>query len=68
MKNNIKRLRLKLGVSQVALAEKINVSQQCITKWETGEAMPRADKLVPLARELGCTVDDLLHDTPGEGE
>lgn len=60
MVNNIRQLRTEKGYSQAALAEKIGVSQQAVTQWETGDAMPRADKLPELARLLGCKVDDLL--------
>ena len=58
--NNIKRLREEKALSQNAIADKLGVTQQAIAKWETGDAMPRADKLPELARLLGCKVDDLL--------
>lgn len=60
MVNNIRQLRMEKGYSQAALADKIGVSQQAVTQWETGDAMPRADKLPELARLLGCKVDDLF--------
>jgi len=31
-----------------------------IAKWESGEAMPRADKLPEIAKALDCTIDDLF--------
>ena len=58
--NNIKRFRNKLNISQAALADSMRVAQQAVAKWETGEAMPRADKLPELARILGCTIDELF--------
>ena len=58
--NNIKRFRDKLNISQAALADSMRVAQQAVAKWETGEAMPRADKLPELARILGCTIDELF--------
>lgn len=60
MVNNIRQLRMEKGYSQATLADKIGVSQQAVTQWETGDAMPRADKLPELARLLGCKVDDLF--------
>ena len=64
----LREIRRNANLDQESLAQRLGIDRSTVSKWETGEAMPRADKLVPLARELGCTVDDLLHDTPGEGE
>lgn len=41
--------RKKAGLSQEALAEKLGVSRQAISKWETGESVPELSKLVLLA-------------------
>lgn len=60
--NNIKMLRIKMNLSQSDLAKLIDVSQQSIAKWETGENAPRADKLLKIAEILKCTVDDLFKD------
>ncbi len=54
--------RKKAGLSQEALAEKIGVSRQAISKWETGEAAPEITKLPLLARTFGDTADWLLDD------
>ena len=54
--------RKKAGLSQEALAEKIGVSRQAISKWETGEAAPEITKLPLLARTFGVTADWLLDD------
>lgn len=58
----IKSCRLKIGMTQKELAEKMGVDQTAISQWETGESLPRADKLPHLARILGCTIDELLID------
>lgn len=60
--NSIKSRRESLGMTQKELAEKLRVSQQAVTKWETGENRPRAEKLPEIARLLGCSVDDLFKD------
>ena len=52
--------RKKAGLSQEALAEKIGVSRQAISKWETGEAAPEITKLPLLARTFSVTADWLL--------
>ena len=60
---NIKGIRESKNLTQYDLAALIGVNRSSVAMWETGEAMPRADKLVKLAEILGCTVDDLLKDS-----
>lgn len=60
----IKEHRIKTGVTQEKLASLLGVDRSTIAKWETGVASPRADKLVLLAKELRCTVDELLAEQP----
>lgn len=48
------------ALSQEALAEKIGVSRQAISKWETGEAAPELSKLALLAKTFGVTADWLI--------
>lgn len=64
----IQRERTLLGLSQEKLAEQVGVSRQAVSKWELGDAMPDTDKLVPLARALGISVDTLLDHHPQETE
>ena len=61
--NNLKNLRDHAKLTQSDLADKLDVSQPTIAMWETGEAMPRADKLPQLAQVLGCTIDQLFQST-----
>ena len=56
----IQRLRTKRRLSQEQLAELVGVSRQAVSKWELNTALPDTDKLVPLARALGVSVDELL--------
>lgn len=65
---NIKKLREAAGISQMRLSEMISVPQSTIASWETGRALPRADKLPLIAKALGCTVDDLLKEPSGKTE
>lgn len=58
--NGLKTQRDKNGITQTILAKKIGVSQATIAMWETGEAMPRSDKLPELAKILKCSIDDLF--------
>lgn len=64
----IQRERTRLGLSQEKLAEQVGVSRQAVGKWELGDTMPDTDKLVPLARALGISVDTLLDHHPQETE
>ncbi len=59
-------LRKRNGLSQEGLAEKIGVSRQAVSKWETGEALPEVTKLKALAETFGVTVDFLLDETKTE--
>ena len=52
--------RKKSGFSQEALAERLHVSRQAISKWETGEATPDAERIIALAAALGISTDTLL--------
>lgn len=52
--------RRRAGLSQEQLAEQLGISRQAVSKWETGEAMPDATKLAPLASALGVSIDWLL--------
>ena len=56
------------GLSQEKLAELVGVSRQAVSKWEVGDAIPDTDKLIPLARALGISVDELLGNVPEEEE
>ena len=64
--NNIKNLRKKEKLTQIDLAKKLKIGQSTVAMWETGEAMPRADKLPELAKILGCTIDDLFGNAVNE--
>lgn len=60
--NKVKEAREELGVSQGALAERVDVSQRSITAYETGSARPRGMTARKLARALNVSLDYLLND------
>ena len=60
--NNIKVFRERNSFTQVDIAEKLQIDKSTVSKWETGESMPRAEKLIQLAKILNCTVDELLRE------
>ena len=55
-------LRKESGYTQLDLAEKVRVSRQAISKWETGRALPSMEKLKYLSELFGVSVDYLLSD------
>lgn len=63
---NIIALRKIHRVTQEELAEKIGVSRQTLSKWETGESTPDLDKARVLADELGVSLDALASYDPSE--
>ena len=52
--------RLHGNMTQERLAERMGVSRQTVSKWETGESLPEVDKLLELSRLFSCTIDALL--------
>ena len=53
-------LRKQKGLTQMELAEKLNVSRQAISRWEVGAAVPSTDNLKVLSDLYGVSVDDIL--------
>lgn len=58
--NRLVQLRKKNNLSQEALAEKLGISRQAVSKWERAEASPDTDNLILLARIYGVSLDELL--------
>lgn len=60
--NNIRKLRLKKGLTQKALGEMVGATQSKISYWESGKARPNEENLHELAIALGCTINQLGKD------
>jgi len=56
----LKKEREKKGWSQAELAEKIHVSRQSVSKWETGKNYPSIEVIIDLSDLFGITIDELL--------
>lgn len=54
--------RKKSGLSQEELAEKLGVSRQAVSRWESGAAMPDSPNLLQISNLFGVSADYLLHD------
>lgn len=59
--NFIAERRKELGYSQKDLAEKLNITDKAVSKWETGRSAPDVSILIPLANLLGVSVTELLN-------
>lgn len=53
--------RKKQSLTQAQLAERLNITDRAVSKWETGRAMPDSSIMLLLCEELKITVNDLLH-------
>ena len=62
-RDNLIELRKMANLSQEELAEKIGVSRQTLSKYETGESLPDIEKCMAIADVFGVTMDDLVHYT-----
>lgn len=58
--NRIRELRQQKKLSQEELARRLGVDRSSVARWEIGSNLPRAEKLMMLAKLLGCSVDELL--------
>ncbi|MDE5864670.1 MAG: helix-turn-helix domain-containing protein [Lachnospiraceae bacterium] len=55
-------LRTQYGYSQEALAEKLKVSRQAISKWELGSTLPETEKVIIISEFFNVSIDYLLKD------
>ena len=58
--DSIRYHRKRLRLTQMELAELIDVTPQAVSRWENGIGLPDITMAVPLARALGITTDELL--------
>ncbi len=54
------QLRMKNGMSQDALAEKVFVTRQAVSRWETGETVPNTETLKLLSQVFDVSINTLL--------
>lgn len=60
--DKLKEARKNAGLTQVDLAEKLCVSRQAITKWESGKGIPDVENLKMISKVLNVSIDFLLDD------
>ncbi len=64
--DKIIELRKKNGWSQEELAEKLEVSRQAVSKWESAQSVPDMNRIIMLSKVFGVSTDYLLKDELGE--
>lgn len=57
---NIRAARKAAGVSQKELAERLQVHQKDISRWENGAHVPTVEMLIKICRELNASADEIL--------
>lgn len=66
LSDNIRKYRKLNNLSQDELAEKLEVTRQSVSLWETGQTQPSLDKIVAMAKLFGISTDRLLTDEEEE--
>ena len=67
-RKNLEYLRKSKKLSQEELANKLNVSRQSVSKWESGAAYPETEKILAICKIFDCTLDDLMNQNIQEDE
>lgn len=60
VKEILKNLREKNNLTQEEMAQKVNVSRQAVSRWETGETQPNPEMLKVLSKEFDVSINTLL--------
>ena len=60
--DNLKKIRKSKNISQEELAEKVGVSRQSVSKWETSEAYPEMNNILELCKIFKCNIGELVND------
>ena len=58
---NLKKIRKEHNLSQEDLAEKLGVSRQSVSKWESNQAYPEMDKMIQICKMFNLNIDELLN-------
>ena len=59
---NIARLRKKAGLTQACLAQKLNVSDKAVSRWENGTSTPDISTLIKLAKFYDVSLEDIVNE------
>ena len=59
LSENLKRIRKENNLSQEQLAEKLGVSRQAVSKWESGQSYPEMDKVIQICKTFNFNMDEI---------
>ena len=62
----IQQLRKTRGLSQEQLADRLNISRQAVSKWETDQSSPEIENILALSKEFAVSTDELLGNDTAE--
>ncbi len=60
--DKLQKIRKENNVTQEQLADKLNVSRQAVSKWESGTAYPDTEKLIQISKIFNTSLDELIND------
>lgn len=60
--DNLKRIRKENNLSQEQLAEKLGVSRQAVSKWESGQSYPEMDKVLQICSLFNLNINELINE------
>lgn len=66
LSDNLRKIRKEHNLSQEQLAEKLGVSRQSVSKWESNQAYPEMDKVVQICNMFNINIDELLNQNINE--
>lgn len=64
--DNLKNIRKENNLSQEQLAEKLGVSRQAVSKWESGQSYPEMDKVLLICKLFNYNIDELMNENVKE--
>lgn len=62
LSENLKKIRKENNLSQEQLAEKLGVSRQAVSKWESGQSYPEMDKVLLICKLFNYNMDELMNE------
>ena len=66
--DKLQKIRKENNVTQEQLADKLNVSRQAVSKWESGTAYPDTEKLIQISKIFNTSLDELINDNAGSNK
>ena len=60
--DKLQKIRKENNITQEGLADRLNVSRQAVSKWESGLAYPDTEKLIQISKIFNVSLDELIND------